>query len=74
MQQQAQDVPVALPPIFCKLVLQPSARRQPPLIGQLLRVRRLRLRSLAGPVWRRPRFLAAPALRRPLRSPAGPVW
>ena len=42
-QQQARDVPVALPPIFCKVVLQPSARPQPPLIGQSLRARPLAL-------------------------------
>jgi len=38
-QRQARDVPVALPPIFCKVVPQPSARPQPPLIGQSLRAR-----------------------------------
>ena len=38
-QQQAQDVPVALPAIFCKVVLQPSARPRPLLIGQSLRAR-----------------------------------
>jgi len=42
-QQRAQDAPVALPPIFCKVVRQPSARQQPPLIGQSLRARPLAL-------------------------------
>ena len=52
--QEVLDVPVALPPIFCKVVLQPSARPQPPLIGQSLLARqsalapRLSLQALAA--------------------------
>jgi hypothetical protein len=38
-QQRAQDVPVALPPIFCKVVRQLSVRQQPRLIGLSLRAR-----------------------------------
>jgi hypothetical protein len=56
-QQRAQDVPVAPPRIFCKVVRQPSARQQPPLIGQSLLARqsalvpRLSPQALAAQAW-----------------------
>ena len=56
-QQRAQDAPVALPRIFCKVVRQPSVRRQPPVIGQSLLARqsalvpRLSLQALAAQAW-----------------------
>ena len=56
-QQQAQDVPVALPAIFCKVVLQLSARPQALLIGRSPRVRQSALV-----------LQSASALRPPLRA------
>jgi len=54
--QQVRDVPVALPPIFCKVVEQPSSPPPAPVTGKSVReqrsalARRLSLRALAAPV------------------------
>src|SRR3954471_9297327 len=47
LQQQAQRAPAALRPIFCKVVVQPSGRRQPPRIGLSLLARQSALAQSA---------------------------